>query len=108
MSQYLFIESRELFERGDTSDFGVLAGALAKADHTVTLFLVGNGVLAARAGAADDRLQALAQLGVKVVADALSLRERGIAVERIAQAVRPVSLDVVVDRLAEGAKALWH
>jgi len=43
-----------------------------------------------------------------VLADEFSLRERGIAANRLAGGVSASPLDVVVDQLAEGRKALWH
>jgi predicted peroxiredoxin len=46
--------------------------------------------------------------GVEILSDDFSLRERGIAVERLAAQVKATHLDVVIDRLAEGRTALWH
>ncbi len=108
MAHYLLIESRDPFESNDVGNLYDLAGALAKSGHTVTLFLVQNGVLPARPGRRSSALGALADARVQVLADAFSLRERGIAPDRLAAGVRPAPLDVVVDCLAEGAKALWH
>ena len=45
---------------------------------------------------------------VTVLADEFSLRERGINSDRLAEGVKAAPLDVVVDQLAEGRKALWH
>lgn len=108
MAQYLLIESRDPFESADVGSFYDLAGALAKAGHAVSLFLVQNGVLPARPGRRSAALTRLAEAKVHVMADAFSLRERGIAAERLAPGVRSAPLDVVIDGLAEGAKALWH
>jgi predicted peroxiredoxin len=105
---YLLIESLDPFESNDAAYYYDLAGALAADGHRVTFFLVQNGVLAARRGARADRLRALADRGVEVLADDFSLRERGIAPERLAPGVKPAPLDVVIDRLTEGRKALWH
>lgn len=107
MASYLLIASRNPHESGEVHDFFRLAKRLAEARDTVTLLLVQNGVLPARAGAADPWLGDLVQSGVEVVAEELSLRERGISRERLRPDVKPVSLDVAIDHLAEGRKTLW-
>ena len=108
MGQYLLIESRDPFDSGDSQHFYDLAAGLAKAGHAVTLFLVQNGVLPARQSGKSDALAALAGDGVEVLADEFSLQERGISSNRLATGVKPAPLDVVVDQLADGRKALWH
>ncbi len=108
MDGYLIIESLDPFESHDIARIYDLAGGLARADHRVTFFLVQNGVLAARPHPGANALTALADQGVEILADEFSLRERGIPVERLARGVRPAALDVVIDQLAEGRKALWH
>ena len=107
MAQYLLIESRDPFEVNDVLYYYDLAVALAK-EGDVTLFLVQNGVLPARRSAKSQRLTELAQAGVQVLAEEFSLRERGIRADRLAEGVAPAALDVVIDQLAEGRKALWH
>jgi intracellular sulfur oxidation DsrE/DsrF family protein len=107
MAKYLLIESRDPFEVNDVSYYYDLAAALAK-EGDVTLFLVQNGVLPARRSAKSRRLTELAQAGVQVLAEEFSLRERGIRADRLAEGVAPAALDVVIDQLAEGRKALWH
>ncbi len=108
MAKYLLIESRDPFESGDVPYYYDLAANLAKAGNTVTLFLVQNGVLPARRSVQSEALAAVAKAGVEVLADGFSLRERGIADERLTAGVKPAPIDVVVDQLAEGRKALWH
>ena len=108
MDAYLFVESLDPFESNDVSQFYDLAAALAREGKPVTLFLVQNGVLAARRGARTGSFGALSQLGVEVLADEFALRERGIRTEGLAPGVRAAPLDVVLDRLVEGRKALWH
>jgi intracellular sulfur oxidation DsrE/DsrF family protein len=107
MNKYLLIESRDPFEARDVLYYYELAAELA-AGGEVTLFLVQNGVLAARRSIESRRLKDLAQAGVQVLADEFSLRERGIHADRLAPGVKPASLDVVIDQLAEGRRALWH
>ena len=105
MANYLLIESREPSESGFCSD---LARRLAAAGDRVTLFLVQNGVLPARSGASAPGLAELAQAGVEVLADDFSLRERGIPLDRLQPGVKASPLDVVVDRMVEGCKTIWH
>ena len=104
---YLLIESRDPWESADTGRFHDLAIALARS-QPVTLFLVQNGVLAAREGARRTGVEALRSAGVEVLADEFSLRERGIASNRIDARVKAAPLDVVIDGLAAGRKILWH
>src|SRR5262245_37943403 len=106
MAQYVLIESRDAFEFNDVRYYYDLAKGLTEAGNQVTLFLVQNGVLAARPSAHSAALTALARSGVTVLADDFSLQERGIA--KLAEGVSAVPIDVVVDHLADGAKSLWH
>ena len=106
MAQYLLIESRDPFESNDVGYYYDLARGLVEDGSQVTLFLVQNGVLAARPSAHSATLDALAQSGVTVLADDFSLQERGIA--RLAEGVAAAPIDVVVDHLAAGHKTLWH
>ena len=108
MPGYLMIESRDPFDSGDSAAFLALAEDLAKAGNKVTLFLVQNGVLPARHGARSGTLAALAVNGVDVLADSLSLAERGISPDRLVPGIKAAALDVAVDQLADGCKALWH
>src|SRR5881628_2870572 len=108
MAKYLLIESRDPFEAIDVDNCYDLAAGLAKEGNTVTLFLVQNGVLPARPSARSKALSALSSAGVQVLADEFSLRERGIAANRLAAGVKAAPLDAVIDQLAEGRKALWH
>jgi predicted peroxiredoxin len=107
MTHYLLIESRDPFESADVAFCCDLANRLATAGNEVTLFLVQNGVLPARAGAQTPAFEALAHFGVEILADDFSLRERGIAADRMRPGVKPSSLDLVIDRLAAGCKTLW-
>ena len=108
MGKYLLIESSDPFAAGEVEYYFGLAKDLATAGNSVTLFLVQNGVLAARAGARSAALATLAGGGVSVLADDFSLRERGIAPHGLIDGVTPAPLDTVIDHLAEGAKVVWH
>ena len=108
MAKYTLIASRDPFESKEATHYFDLAGDLAKQGNEVTLFLVQNGVLAARKSAVSDTVTGLADQGVTVLADSFSLRERGIPGDRLADKVQPSELDVVVDHMAEGRKVIWH
>jgi sulfur relay (sulfurtransferase) complex TusBCD TusD component (DsrE family) len=106
MHNYLLIESRDPFESNDVGYYYELSKDLVAAGSEVTLFLVQNGVLAARPSAHSAALSALCQSGVEVLADDFSLSERGIS--KLAEGIVAAPIDVIVDRLAAGHKTLWH
>ena len=108
MKSYLLIASRDPFTSRDVDGFYALAANLAGRGHPVTLFLVQNGVLPANPGPGAEPLVRLARCGVQVLADEFSLRERGIAADRLAEGVEKADIDRVVDALADGARALWN
>ena len=58
-------------------------------------------------GKRSDALSEVAAAGVEILADDFSLRERGIAADALVDGVLAAPLEVVVDQLAEGRKALW-
>jgi predicted peroxiredoxin len=107
MSKYVFIESRDPFESKDTRFVEETALAVKERGHDVTLFLVQNGVLAARAGTG--RLRRFAEAGVTVLADDFSLRERGIKSDELAPGVQESGIEALVEAMVqENTKALWH
>ena len=108
MTSYLVVESRDPFESHGFARRCELAAALRADGAGVTVFLVENGVMAARAAARVRELEQLAKSGVVVLADEFSLRERGIAQSELAAAVKRVGLDAVVEQMAAGAKVLWN
>lgn len=107
-ASYLLIETRDPFEVADVRRTYELAAGLAREKNNVTLLLLENGVFAARESALSSELSSIAGEGVTVLADDFSLRERGIAAGRVIPRVRPSSLDVVIDHLAQGHRVLWH
>ena len=107
MSRYVFIESREPFESRDSRFIEETAIAVKERGHDVTVYLVQNGVLAARMSA--QQLGRLAEAGVRVLADDLSLRERGITAEELAPSIRESGIEALVEAIAQrNTKALWH
>lgn len=108
MSRYIFIESRDPFESRDTRFVEETAVAVKERGHDVTVFLVQNGVLAARKRASPG-LHRLAEAGVTLLADDFSLRERGITSNELAPGIRESGIDALVDAIVqENTKALWH
>jgi intracellular sulfur oxidation DsrE/DsrF family protein len=108
MASYLLIESRDPFTSGEVGFCQDLSRRLVAAGDEVTVFLVENGVLPARSGAAGAELSELVQAGVEVLVDDFSLRERGIPLDRLRPGIKPAAIDLVIDRLAAGCKAIWH
>ena len=108
MAKYTLIASRDPFECKEAAHYFDLAGDLKKQGNEVTLFLVQNGVFAARKSKVSSTVTGLADQGVTVLVDKFSLRERGIQGDRLADKVKPSDLDVVVDHMAEGRKVTWH
>src|SRR5690242_21849748 len=97
MSNYVFIETRDPFESRDTEFLEQTAIAVKERGHAVTVFLVQNGVLAARKTLRG--LGRLAEAGVTLLADDLSLRERGINTDDLAPGIRETGIDVLVDAI---------
>ena len=108
MAKYIFIQSRDPFSSVDAVHDVELIAELARAGGEVTLFLVQNGVLPARRSSRSAALSALAEGGVRVLADDFSLRVRGIAEARLAPGVKVASVDAVLDAMVGGSKAIWH
>jgi predicted peroxiredoxin len=107
MSNYIFIESRDPFESRDTEFIEETALAVKDRGHDVTIFLVQNGVLGARKKA--QRLDRLMDAGVTLLADDLSLHERGIKPDELAPGIRPSPIDELVEQMVkEKTKAIWH
>lgn len=108
MRSYVFIEARDPFESRD-SFVTQTASELKERGNDVTVFLVQNGVLAARAAAGISPLPALIQAGIQVVADDFSLRERGIRREELNPGITTADIDALVDLLVrDNTKAIWH
>lgn len=108
MTRYVLIESRDPFASTTFGRRCELAATLQADGADVTLFLVENAVLGARATARPQAFRKLAKQQVQVLADEFALRERGIGAGEILPAVRPVGLETLVELLAGGARATWN
>lgn len=107
---YLIVESRDPFDSADTGFTHRTATDLAARGHSVTLFLVQNGVLPARKGSKfAAQLENLIKNKIVVWADDFSLKERAISADALATGVKPVSIDTFVKTLVENKPtAFWH
>ena len=108
MTHFVFVESRDPYESADCQTLQELASGLASRGHQVTLFLVQNAVLPARAGSRfSSQLTALVSQGVRVLADDFALRERAIA--ETARGITAANFDELTRLiLAPDTRALWH
>jgi hypothetical protein len=108
VTSYLLIESRDPFGSTAFRRRCELAAALRAGGSDVTLFLVENAVLGARAAARLPALEKLAKLGVQLLADEFALRERGIGDGGITPRVRSAGPEMLVQLLAGGARTIWN
>jgi predicted peroxiredoxin len=109
MTNYLFIECRDPFESTDVGFVAETAAALKQRDSEVTVFLIQNGVLAARRNALGSHLPQLAKAGVRLLADDFSLQERGIQSAELLPGIQQSNIDALVDILVrEDTRAIWH
>ena len=109
MTNYLFIECRDPFESTDVKFVAETAAALKQRDSEVTVFLIQNGVLAARRNAVGSHLPQLAKAGVRLLADDFSLQERGIQSAELLPGIQQSNIDALVDILVrEDTRAIWH
>ena len=109
MINYIFVESRDPFESRDIRFVEETATALKQRGHSVTVFLVQNGVLGARKNGRDSYLGRLAGAGVTLLADDFSLCERGIQSSELHAGIQQSDIEALVEMLVqENAKAIWH
>ena len=109
MRKYLLIESRDPFASCDTEFVAETAIALKERGGEVTVFLIQNGVLAARKQARGTSLRHLVEAGVSLLADDFSLQERGIQTQERDAEIVASDIGTLVDLLVqENTKAIWH
>jgi sulfur relay (sulfurtransferase) complex TusBCD TusD component (DsrE family) len=109
MAVYLLIETKNPLDGGT---YAFELGKQLKAErHDVTVFLLQDAVFAARQSfkaGAGLRKEARSQ-GLRVLADEVALRERGLVGDRVAKDVEVSTMDELVDLLMERSdKAIWH
>jgi len=101
----VFYSPDPLASRDVDADVALITG-LAE-DSPVTVFLLHDGVLAAREGARADVVERLHAAGATVHADRLSLATRGVPDDRLRPGVTPLDLDAAVGILGRGARTFW-
>ncbi|HET7876581.1 MAG TPA: DsrE family protein [Methylomirabilota bacterium] len=109
MSRYLLIESKGPLDGGQHSF--ELGSQLRDLQHQVTIYLVQDGVFAARKQfeAGQDLLGQARARNLTVLADEVSLRQRGLNRDRLASEVKVSGMDELTDLLMERSdKAIWH
>lgn len=109
MASYLLIETRDPFDSRDAHFVVETATQLKRSGNDVKVFLVQNGVLAARKSARHSHLPRLAEEGITLLADDFSLKERGIQSGEMLPDIAESSIDALVDLLVrDNTKAIWH
>lgn len=108
MAQYLIVNSRDLQEYSSGQYIQDLAGKLQQKGNTITLFLIENGVLAARKGnEMGKNLTALTKQGTKVMAEDVACRARGIT--EMGEGITQSNIDQLADLIIEGGtKIIWY
>src|SRR2546423_14563119 len=101
MSKYLFIESRDPFGSRDTDFLEQTASTLKQLGHEVVVFLVQNGVLAARNHGPDSYARRLTGAGITLLADDFSLGERGIQPAELQPGIQVSGIEALVDALIQ-------
>lgn len=107
MTRYLLIETRDPHESRDADWTIELAAELAR-DADVSVMLTENGVFAARAGCESALAGTLRKKGVRLIADADALRERGIAETDLHKDIEVAAIGIVADALMDGVAVTWR
>jgi sulfur relay protein TusB/DsrH len=109
MSNYVLIETKGPLDGGSWAfDLGK---QLREDRHHVTIYLLQDAVFAARRNfaAGEALLEDAAQNGLRLLADAVSCRQRGIVGDRVAKTVSVADMPDLVDLVMERSdKAIWH
>jgi sulfur relay protein TusB/DsrH len=108
MARYLIVDSRDLQEYSSGRYIQSLAGKLKDKGNEVTLFLIENGVLAARKGnEVGKNLADLSKRGTKVMAEDVSCKARGIS--ELGEGISNANIDQLADLIIEGSdKVIWY
>jgi predicted peroxiredoxin len=109
MARYVLVETKNPLDGGRWAfDLGQ---QLRELDHDVTIYLLQDGVFSARRNfkAGEELVQHAVGQGVRILADQVSLRQRGVVAGRVATKVGVSEMGELVDLLMERSdKAIWH
>ncbi len=109
MAQYLLVESKGAL--GGAQYSFDLAQQLRDLKHTVTIYLVQDAVFAARKSfeAGESLIKDAKATHLTLLADEVSLRQRGLTKDRLSDSVRVSNMKELVDLLMEKSdKVIWH
>lgn len=109
MANYLLVESKNPLDGGEYAF--ELAKQLKDLRHNVTIYLVQDAVFAARKRfeAGEKLVTAAKAQNATLLADEISLRQRGITKDRLSEVVTVSTMGELVDLLMEKSdKAIWH
>jgi sulfur relay protein TusB/DsrH len=109
VSQYLLVETKGPLDGGAYAF--ELGKQLRELRHDVTIYLLQDAVFAARRNfkSGEALLATAEKSGVRVIADGVSARQRGIVGDRVAKSVSVADMDTLVDLLMERSdKTIWH
>jgi len=107
MRELLIVETRDAADHKDPERMADLAIGTSKAGIPTTIFLAENGAFNARANG-ESRLGAAVSKGVRVAVDRFALTERAIDEAALMDGISVGDIDLVVDRLADGACVMWR
>lgn len=109
MASYLLIETKNPLEGGAYAF--ELGQQLRELKHDVTLYLLQDAVFTARKSfkLGQTRIEQAERGGIKILADAVSARQRGVTGTRLAKGVSVSDMPDLVQLLMERAdKVVWH
>ena len=106
MRELVIIETRDAADHKDPARMADLAIGMARTGVPTTIFLAENGAFNARGGGL--RLDAAITGGVRVAVDRFALDERAIDPAALTAGIVVADVDLLVDRLADGACLMWR
>jgi len=104
MRELLIIETRDAGDHKDPERVAALAAGMRRAGITTTIFLAENGAFNSRGNG----LAAAISEGVQVAVDRFALDERAIDQSQLTTGISVADIELVVDRLADGACVMWR
>jgi hypothetical protein len=104
MRELLIIETRDAADHKDPERIAALAVGMRRQGIQTTIFLAENGAFNSRG---NGLATAIAE-GVHVAVDRFALDERAIPETKLTKGISVADIELVVDRLADGACVMWR